>query len=186
MTMSMNAPDRPSGIIVGLGNPGPEYARTRHNVGFLAAEKLVARRHGQPWKKEFGVRWSKIDGLWIIEPQQHMNASGPALQSFLQRKKLAVPPAHDFVVVHDDLDFPLGEFHEQLNRSAAGHNGVQSIIDALGTQNFTRLRIGIGHNRDLNVPAEEYVLQRFTPTERTIIEGVVDQVVDRLEQKKGY
>lgn len=173
------------GIIVGLGNPGKEYIDTRHNVGFLVVEKLVACRRGRRWKDEFGVRWSKIDGWWIIEPRQYMNASGPTLRYFFDRKKLAVPPADVLIVIHDDLDFPLGEFHEQSNRSAAGHNGVQSIIDALGTKNFTRLRLGIGRGRDLNLPAEEYVLQRFTPAERPVVNEAVDQAVERLERKIG-
>ncbi|MEK7538072.1 MAG: aminoacyl-tRNA hydrolase [Patescibacteria group bacterium] len=172
-------------IVVGLGNPGRKYERTRHNVGFMIVDRLVDQLNGTKWKKERGVRWSKVDEHWVIKPQEYMNMSGASLKSFLDYKHLNLTDVTQLLVVHDDLDFPLGEMHEQVNRSAGGHNGVQSIIDALGTQNFGRLRIGIGNNHSANVPAEDYVLQIFTPIESQTIKQAVDQAGATLRQRLG-
>lgn len=170
-------------IIVGLGNPEKEYEGTRHNVGFLVVDMLVTKLNGIAWKKERGIAWSKIGDHLIVKPQEFMNVSGASLKSFLAYKHLDPLDTTQLLVVHDDVDFPLGEIHEQLNRSAGGHNGVQSIIDALGTQNFGRLRIGIGNNHDVNLSAEDYVLQRFSVAEKTIIDTAVNQTVELLRVK---
>ncbi len=170
-------------IIVGLGNPGLPYEQTRHNLGFMVADALAIALNGSPWKKEQMVRWSKIDGHYIIKPQEFMNLSGQSLRAFLDYKHLDLSDSTQLLVIHDDLDFPLGEIHQQVNRSAGGHNGIQSIIDALGTQNFGRLRIGIGNNRDVMIPAEEYVLQHFTTAEKKIIDDAVNQAVTILTEK---
>ncbi len=170
-------------ILVGLGNPGKEYSLTRHNVGFMVVDRLVNQLSGPPWKKERGVLWSKVGAHWIIKPQEFMNLSGPALQSFLAGKQLQPDDSTSLVVIHDDLDFPLGEIHEQRDRSAGGHNGVQSIIEALGAQSFSRVRIGIGNNRDQNIPAENYVLQPFSADEQKIIDEAINRVVDMLADK---
>lgn len=166
-------------IFIGLGNPGKEYEQTRHNVGYMVVDKLVNRLNGSKWKKERGVAWSKIGDHLVVKPQEFMNLSGASIKSFLTYKHL---DAEQLLVVHDDVDFPLGEIHEQLNRSAGGHNGVQSIIDALGTQNFRRLRIGIGSNREVNLPAEVYVLQKFTDDENKVMDTAVDRAVELLSQ----
>lgn len=170
-------------FIVGLGNPGTEYEGTRHNVGSEVLDKLLAKFPETSWKKEFGVLWCRLGPHWLIKPQQYMNLSGQSLKSFLDYKHLDLNDPAQLLVVHDDVDFPLGESHEQLNRSAGGHNGVQSIIDTLGTQNFNRLRIGIGNNREVNVPAEEYVLQKFSGDEKKIIASAVSQAVTLLRSK---
>lgn len=172
-------------IVVGLGNPGRKYERTRHNIGFMIVDRLVDQLNGTKWKKERGVRWSKVGEHWVVKPQEYMNASGASLKSFLDYKHLNLTDATQLLVVHDDLDFPLGEMHEQVNRSAGGHNGVQSIIDALGTQNFGRLRIGIGNNHGANVPAEDYVLQVFTPLESQTIKQAINQAGTTLRQRLG-
>jgi PTH1 family peptidyl-tRNA hydrolase len=169
-------------IIVGLGNPGQEYANTRHNVGFDVVDKVVDQLGGK-WKKEKGVAWCMIGKQHFIKPLQFMNASGQSLQEFMKYKKLALLSSADMLVIHDDLDFPLGEIHEQQNRSAGGHNGVQSMIDALGTQDFSRIRIGIGNNREANIPAEDYVLQHFSPAEQPVIASAITQVVQQLRQR---
>lgn len=167
-------------IIVGLGNPGKKYEGTRHNVGFIVVDALTAKLNGTAWKKERGVAWSKIGEHLLIKPQEFMNVSGESVKSFLAYKHLS---SEQLLVIHDDVDFPLGEIHEQLNRSAGGHNGVQSIIDMLGTQNFGRLRIGIGNNRDAGIPAEDYVLHKFSAEEKSIIDEAVDRAVGLLNQK---
>lgn len=169
-------------IIVGLGNPGPEYARTRHNVGYIVLDRLVSFFPGTEWRADFNVRWAKIGLHYLLAPESFMNASGHALAEFLKKKKFDFILGPDFIVVHDDLDFPLGETRLQLDRSAAGHNGVQSIIDHFG-QNFARYRVGIGHNRETNIPAEDYVLQPFTPSELATIDQAVDKVAAELREK---
>lgn len=170
-------------ILVGLGNPGKEYEGTRHNVGFMVVDELVKKLDGTTWKKEADVQWSKIGEHFIIKPQEFMNLSGHSLKSFLDYKHIDLSDTTQILIVHDDLDFPLGEIHQQLNRSAGGHNGVLSIIEALGTQNFSRLRIGIGNNRDLNIPAEDYVLQKFSAEEKKIIDGAIDQAVQLISTR---
>lgn len=169
-------------IIVGLGNPGKEYASTRHNVGFDVVDQLVKELHGS-WKKEKGVAWSMVGKQYFIKPLQFMNVSGQSLLTFMKYKKMTWTSPADLIIVHDEIDFPLGEVHEQLKRSAGGHNGVKSIIDTLGTQNFTRYRIGIGNNREVGLPAEDYVLQKFSKDERVVIDKAIADVVTTLKQK---
>lgn len=172
-------------IIIGLGNPGKEYEGTRHNVGFTVLDRLIKKLPGLKWKKEFGVEWCNNKSDWLIKPQQYMNVAGATLYTFQQKKKLgflALSEKSELLVVHDDIDFPLGEIHEQFNRSAAGHNGIQSIIDVYG-QEFYRLRIGIGNNRALNIPAEDYVLQKFSVEEKKIIDTAIEETVQRLIRK---
>lgn len=168
-------------IIIGLGNPGSEYDQTRHNVGFMVLDVVVEKNHGTPWKKEGGVVWSKIGDHLLIQPQEFMNLSGVSVKKFIDYKKIELPEPNNLLVVHDDLDFPLGEMHQQINRSAGGHNGVLSMIETLGTQNFSRLRIGIGNNRDQNIPAESYVLQKFSGDEKKIINTAVAHAVQLIE-----
>lgn len=166
-------------IIVGLGNPGVKYETTRHNVGWLVLDKLLATLKGTAWKNERDVRWSKIGELVLIKPQKFMNDSGPALYDFLKYKHLEQPFA-DLLVIHDDVDFPLGTVRLDVDRSSAGHRGVQSIIETLGTQNFRRLRLGIGDNRLANLPAEDYVLQNFSEAEQPVVATMTQTAVDRL------
>lgn len=167
--------------IIGLGNPGSEYANTRHNLGFLVLDRLVEEL-GLTWKQEFGVRWAKTSTALLIEPQEFMNVSGQTVATFFAKKKIDLTP-DQIIIVHDDLDFPLGEQHLQSNRSAAGHNGVQSIFDAFGTQAFSRLRLGIGNNREHGLPAEDYVLQRFSSTEQDTVSTTVTLAARTLQEK---
>lgn len=171
-------------IIVGLGNPGQEYETTRHNVGFSVLDEVLGTFPGSTWKKEFGVAWCTIGQHLLIKPQEHMNVSGQTVVTFLQKKNIAVQP-ENILVIHDDLDFPLGEVHEQANRSAGGHNGVQSLIDALGSQNFSRIRLGIGSNREFNIPAEAYVLQKFSKLEEQTIRPAITAVALLIQAKLG-
>lgn len=168
-------------IVVGLGNPGQQYADTRHNVGFMVLDAFARSWPDLSWKTEFGVSWARLDRHWLLKPQEFMNLSGPTLNAFLQKKGLAYSIERDLLVIHDDLDFPLGEIHAQADRSAAGHQGVQSLVAALGSQAFRRLRIGIGNNREVNVPAEAYVLQKFSAEEAPIISQAVSNAVQQLK-----
>lgn len=169
-------------IVVGLGNPGHQYALTRHNLGWRVVEALVTTLGGPEWQPEHHVRWSKLGEHWVIEPYDFMNDSGPALKSFMDWREIGLEPSR-LIVVHDDLDLELGRLKPDVNRSAAGHRGVQSLIDALNTQDFRRLRLGIGSNRPIGIPAEAYVLQHFTPDEQPVVNDMITAAVAELRRE---
>ncbi len=157
-------------LIVGLGNPSPKYDHTRHNVGREAVKwwakelNLITGKKHEPAPElkipNFSGHAYRADNS-IVAPDlgTFMNESGPAVQTLLSFFKI---PVENLVLVHDELAFPLGEVRIQKNISAAGHNGVQSIIDALGSQDFTRLRLGIESRPDHQVPSEDFVLQKIS------------------------
>jgi peptidyl-tRNA hydrolase, PTH1 family len=167
-------------LIIGLGNPGGEYRGTRHNVGWLALDELEARgrfgreRRDGPAK----VREGAIDGYDVItaRPQTYMNVSGRAAAHLLRRFGM---PAEDLIVVHDDVDLPLGRIRLKRGGGAAGQKGVLSIADALRTQEFMRVRIGVSRplERDQMV---DYVLDRFTPDERERLAVVIPRAADAV------
>lgn len=163
-------------VVVGLGNPGEQYKNTRHNAGWLALDHMVA--HGDFAKlsevEKFGaVVWdvqaartadgAHADKIFFVYPHTFMNSSGDAVAKILDYYKLV--PA-DLLVIHDDVDLPLGTLRFTDGSGAAGHNGVQSIIDALRTQDFRRIRIGIETRASREMlPTDAFVLQPFTPDE---------------------
>ena len=168
-------------LIVGLGNPESDYGDTRHNLGFACAQEL-ARRLGvdinrKRWKSLVGR--SEGRGVWIVLPQTYMNLSGEAVKAAMRDTGVA---ASQVWVVHDELDLPLCRLRIQRGRSGAGHNGVLSIISALGTKDFARFRVGIGRpsHRSSDVGVR-YVQGRFTKAESEKLEKVVSGVVDALE-----
>ena len=168
--------------IVGLGNPGPEYRATRHNVGQRVVEAL-ARRLRARFAREAGHqvargRWQG-ETLYLVKPGSFMNVSGPAVARI--SRKLRVGPAA-LVIVFDDLDLPLGKVRVRMKGSAGGHNGVQSIIDALGTEEFRRVKVGIGRpaapgtRRDHVV---DHVLSPFYPDELDAIDAAVTEAAEQ-------
>lgn len=168
---------------MGLGNPGPTFARNRHNLGFMALESL-AERLGIVFKSSkrtlsqtaFGL----INGQKIIlaKPRTFMNESGISAARLLHYYK--IKPA-DLWVIYDDLDLPLGKVRLRNKGSAGGHKGVASIIDQLKTDQFNRLKIGLGSNREKNLPAEIYVLQNFSSTERKKIKAAIEETTEKLK-----
>jgi PTH1 family peptidyl-tRNA hydrolase len=175
-------------LVAGLGNPGREYARNRHNVGFMVADEL-ARRHGGSWRSKFSGQLSEIRigdaRVALLEPMTYMNLSGRPVGAAVRFFK--VPPAQ-LLVVHDEGDFDLGRLQLRLGGGLAGHNGLRSIAQTLGTPEFMRLRVGVGRPgrgdpRDL----ADYVLSNFEPeddSETIVARGAdaVDAVVrDGLE-----
>ena len=168
-------------LIVGLGNPESEYADTRHNLGFACVREL-ARRLGAPidkkrWKSLVGRAESR--GAWFVLPQTYMNLSGQAVAKALQDTGLT--PAQTWVV-YDELDLPLCRMRIRRGGSGAGHNGVLSIIEALGTDEFVRFRVGIGKPaRKGSQSGVHYVLGRFSKAEAQRIPAVVSGVADALE-----
>lgn len=148
-------------LIVGLGNPGAQYANTRHNVGFMAIDMMAG--DGVAWKLEKNalVARGEIDGKKIIwvKPQTFMNNSGVAVQGLMTFYKV---PLENLVVIHDDMDVAIGALREKIGGGSAGHNGIRSI-DAHVGRDYRRIRIGVGHPRDFGLPMDpaDWVLGRF-------------------------
>ncbi|HJX12213.1 MAG TPA: aminoacyl-tRNA hydrolase [Dehalococcoidales bacterium] len=171
-------------LVVGLGNPGHIYAGNRHNIGFTCVRHL-ARSYGIRFdKKEGQARTGRgeIEGIKVVlaRPQTFMNASGETVGRLVKRLKIA--PA-DLVVIHDDLDLPLGKIRLGFSRSSGGHKGIESIIARLGSRDFYRVRVGIGRPDTPEVSPEakkeaviDHVLDGFTPEEKKVISRVVPRV----------
>jgi PTH1 family peptidyl-tRNA hydrolase len=167
-------------LIIGLGNPGGEYARTRHNVGWMCLEELESRgRFGRERREgPAKVREGTLDGFDVVtaRPQTYMNVSGRAAVHLVARYGV---PVVDLIVVHDDVDLPLGRLRLKRGGGAAGNRGVLSIADALRTQDFLRVRIGVSRpvERDQMV---DYVLDRFTPGERETVAAVLPRAASAV------
>lgn len=163
--------------IVGLGNPGRRYRGTRHNVGSdvvdRVAAKLGVRLAGDGWVRIARARFGRAAVLLAV-PETYMNVSGQAVSDLARRRRVH-PEA--LLVVHDDLDLPLGRLRLRPGNGAGGHNGVRSIIEHLATRTFPRLRVGIGRP-PAGVAAETFVLERFTPEERTVIDEAVERAAN--------
>jgi PTH1 family peptidyl-tRNA hydrolase len=165
-------------LIVGLGNPGDQYRHTRHNFGFMVIDRLAEKLAVSLKKVKFKalLAETKLDGqaLILAKPMTFMNDSGRAIGPLLRFFK--VPPDH-LLVVHDDLDLPLGSLRLRPTGSSGGQRGVASIIATLGTQDFPRLRLGISRPPGQMDPVA-YVLQNFTPAEAELKEMVLNQAAD--------
>lgn len=168
--------NKPVFLIVGLGNPGPEYETTRHNVGFMAVQYFVGS--DAIWKNELFAKTVKVDvdGVRIIfaMPQTFMNNSGRAVRAIVDYYKI---PIENVTVIHDDMDLKLGESRTKVGGSSAGHNGIKSIDSAIGRE-YRRIRIGIGHPRDLGLPidAADWVLGKFTRAQLDEIYKVIEKI----------
>lgn len=170
-------------LIVGLGNPGKEYEETRHNVGFMVIDNIINKEQLtiNPSKKfSADIAQQKTDQKEIlyIKPQTFMNNSDIAVRALLAFYKLT---PLDIIVIHDEKDIPLGEYKIQTNRGAAGHNGVQSIIDHLGTKNFTRIRVGIGPENKKVDYIEEFVMGKFSEEEKRTLKQTIEQVTREVK-----
>jgi peptidyl-tRNA hydrolase, PTH1 family len=151
-------------LVVGLGNPGPEYARTRHNLGFMVTDRL-AEGWSAAWRSKFSGRVAEArDGdlrLALLQPLTYMNVSGKSVAAALRFYKLE--PA-DLVVVHDEIDLDLGDVRAKWAGGLAGHNGLRSLRESLGTADFARVRIGVGRPaRGDRQPVADWVLRPFPP-----------------------
>lgn len=171
-------------LIVGLGNPGPQYARTRHNVGFTVANQL-ATNLSATWASESKLK-SEIatadlagEKVIIAKPQTFMNLSGEAVQRIMQYYKLN--PA-DVWAIFDDVDVPFGRLRLRIGGSSSGHQGVKSIIQHVGPD-FIRVRVGISLNDRTKEPSEEYVLRPFNSDEQEHLPQVVEQAASKIESE---
>jgi peptidyl-tRNA hydrolase, PTH1 family len=144
-------------IVVGLGNPGEEYARNRHNTGRMAAQFVC----------------DKLSSIKVFTPDTYMNKTGPAVAKVVKSKKAA----EKLIVIYDDLDLPLGTMKISYNRSSGGHKGLESVIKALKTKEFIRIRIGIGKKGD----TEKHILGNFSKSEMEKLKKVFKKVADTIE-----
>jgi PTH1 family peptidyl-tRNA hydrolase len=167
-------------LVVGLGNPGREYARNRHNVGHMVADEL-ARRHAGAWRGKFNGQLAeiRIDGhkVALLKPETYMNDSGRSVRAAAQFFK--VDPDR-ILVVHDEGDFDLGQLQARAGGGLAGHNGLRSIAQQLGTQDFLRLRVGVGRpERGDQRSLADFVLADFQPADDAA--GIVARAADAVE-----
>jgi peptidyl-tRNA hydrolase, PTH1 family len=167
-------------LVTGLGNPGREYAHTRHNVGFMVADEL-ARRHGGSWRGKFSGDLAdvRVDGVRaaLLKPQTFMNESGRSVAAAVRFYK--VEP-ESLLVVHDEVDLELGRLQVRLGGGLAGHNGLRSVAQQLGTPEFLRLRIGVGRpERGDPRPVADWVLSPFEP--EVDVGSIVTRAADAAE-----
>lgn len=170
-------------LIVGLGNPGKEYQHTRHNVGFLVVEAL-AREENVTWKKKASLKAEVAEfergneKVVLLKPQTFMNLSGEAVRSAAQFWKI---PLENIVVAYDDADMEFGKIRTR-GEGSGGHNGMQSIIDCLGTNAIKRVKIGIGRSEHPNVPLDEWVLSSWTKEEEKKFEEVIPAAIASVRE----
>lgn len=173
--------DLPIELVVGLGNPGERYERTRHNAGFMVLDRLAARLGASPWRKERrGLEAACRVGdrrVLLVKPQTYMNLSGQAVQAAAAFHR--IQPAA-CLIVFDDLDLPLGRLRLRRDGSAGGHKGMSSVQHSLGTTAIPRLRVGIGRPPP---PQEvlDFVLERFSEAEWAVIAPALDRACDVVE-----
>jgi len=173
-------------LIIGLGNPGKKYEKNRHNAGFLCVDSLQKEWGFEAFTPDKKMSASISSGMLgsekalLIKPGTFMNASGAAVQALMHFYKLS---PQDILIIHDDLDIAPGAFKTTPSSRSAGHNGVQDIIDKLGTQDFFRIRLGIGHplgEPDVCISPHDFVLQNFTPEELTKLRELFPQVKEEI------
>jgi PTH1 family peptidyl-tRNA hydrolase len=171
-------------LIVGLGNPGRVYANNRHNIGFICLN-YFARTHGIKFSQKKGrarIGVGKIadNEVVLAKPQTYVNLSGESVSQLVKRFNISL---NDLVVIHDDLDLPLAKIRISYGSSAGGHKGINSIINYLGSQNFIRLRIGIGRPDKAEISDDEiiaYVLSDFTPEQKKTIASIIPRVSEAI------
>jgi PTH1 family peptidyl-tRNA hydrolase len=164
-------------LVAGLGNPGAEYERTRHNIGFAVLDRLAAQA-GVDWQREakWGAYWARADQTLLVKPMTYMNRSGEPLLKIAQFYK--IEPAQILVVL-DDMALELGRLRLRLEGGTGGHNGLESIIVTLGAENIPRLRVGIGAAPERG--AVDYVLGRFFEEEMPIVEKAVARAAEAVK-----
>jgi len=169
-------------LIVGLGNPGAEYEWSRHNLGFMLIDKLSADSGIEKFRRECQslVARGEIEGhaVKLVKPQTYMNLSGEAVACLAHKHKLA-EPGENLIVISDDLALPFGKIRIRARGSAGGHNGLKSIISSLGTNEFTRLRIGIQPEHPIN-DSKGFVLDRYPKAARAEVEKILDRGASAL------
>ncbi len=163
-------------LIVGLGNPGIEYVGTRHNIGFEVIDRIVSGKTTSPEiSKKLNAIVYKLGDLIILKPQTFMNLSGRSVKAAVDFYKIDF---HNLLVIHDEVDLEFGEIKHQYDRGSAGHNGVESIIESLGSKEFHRLRIGVGRPENPSIETADFVLQKIPKGDQSIVSKLVDRAAE--------
>jgi PTH1 family peptidyl-tRNA hydrolase len=165
-------------LFVGLGNPGDRYARNRHNIGFMAVERIAARHSFEPWRARFRGRLAEGvlagERVWLLMPQTYMNESGRAVAEAARFHKI---PLDQVIVFHDEIDLVPGKVRVKLGGGVAGHNGLRSLDACLGSREFKRVRLGVGHPGDKD-RVVGHVLSDFHKADRHWLEPLLDAVAE--------
>jgi len=164
-------------LVAGLGNPGAEYERTRHNIGFAVLDRLAADAKTD-WQREqkWGAYWARVGDVFLVKPMTYMNRSGQPLQAVAQFYK--IEPG-EMLIVFDDMALELGRLRIRLEGGTGGHNGIDSIITTLGTDKLARLRVGIGAAPSAG--AVDYVLGKFFDEEKPVVEKAVTRAAEAVK-----
>lgn len=173
-------------LVVGLGNPGSQYANTRHNIGFMAADAICSRYNFESFKKKFDgeIAAGQIgnEKVLVLKPHTFMNLSGNSVVKAAQFYKIL---PENIVVIHDDMDLKVGQIKAKRGGGSGGHNGLKSI-DSHITPNYNRIRIGVGHPQEKGPEVIDYVLGTFSKTDKDILENnfeIVEQAIEVLIKK---
>ncbi|MBU4360450.1 aminoacyl-tRNA hydrolase [Candidatus Parcubacteria bacterium] len=164
-------------LIIGLGNPGLKYKKTRHNAGFQAVNFLIGK---EKWTKDkkTNSKIIKTEKYIVAKPQTFMNNSGQAVRSLMDYYKIK-----NIIIIYDELDLSFGEIRVRDKGSSAGHNGIKSIIEHLGTENFWRIRVGIANEYKEKMPADKFVLKKFSRIEQKELQNkILPDVISRIEE----
>lgn len=166
-------------LIVGLGNPGEKYEKTKHNIGFEVIDKILSNSHLKLENKpDFKSQMFKGDDFILLKPMTYMNLSGEAVKKVMDFYKISMS---DLVVVCDELDIKIGQAKIKKSNSSGGHNGVKNIIEKLNSSDFWRLRIGIGRpSKESQIPISTYVLEPFNDKNRIIIDKVIEKAANAI------
>jgi PTH1 family peptidyl-tRNA hydrolase len=169
-------------LIVGLGNPGDEYELTPHNMGFLVVDRIAGERGVEIRNRQCRALTARIrvgdEPVLLAKPETYMNLSGLSLRELVAEYE--VKPETDLIVIQDELDFPLGTLRIHTRRSSAGHNGIESIIGALNTQDFLRIRIGVTPERKVE-DGQRYLLAPFRKADLEVVDGMIDTAVEAVQ-----
>jgi PTH1 family peptidyl-tRNA hydrolase len=168
-------------LIVGLGNPGDEYRLTPHNLGFLAIDRIAGSLGVEVRNRQHRALTARVEisgeTVLLAKPETYMNLSGVSVLALIQ--EYDAKPEADLIVIQDELDFPLGTLRIHTRRSSAGHNGIESIIDSLGSQDFLRIRIGVAPEHKVG-DGVEYLLSPMRKKDLEIVDGVLDTVEEAV------
>ena len=169
-------------LIVGLGNPGIEYQFTPHNVGFLAIDRIAGDLRVEVRNRQCRALTARAEiggePVLLAKPETYMNLSGLSVRELVEKNE--VVPESDLIVIQDELDFPLGTLRIHTRRSSAGHNGIESIIDSLGTKDFLRIRIGVAPEHKLE-DGQGYLLAPMRKAQLAVIDGVLDTAEEAVK-----
>ena len=169
-------------LIVGLGNPGIEYQFTPHNIGFLAVDRIAAERGVEIRNRQCRALTAKIqvadEAVLLAKPETYMNLSGMSVRELIAEHD--VKPESDLIVIQDEMDFPLGTLRIHTRRSSAGHNGIESIIGALGTQDFLRIRMGVAPDHKVE-NGKDYLLSPFRKAQMPVVDEMLDTAAEAVK-----